>query len=44
MSVPLASIDVSKAGVILACKRSVGHHTVSVTRRGRACKGEKGEK
>lgn len=44
MSAPLASIDVSKAGVILACERSVGRHTVSITQRGRACKGGKGEK
>ena len=42
MSAPLASIDVSKAGVILACERSVGRHTVSITQIGRGhARGEK---
>lgn len=44
MSAPLASIDVTKAGVILACDRSVGRHTDSVTRKGSTCNGGKGEK
>ena len=35
MSATLASTDVKKAGVILACERSVGRHTISVRRRGR---------